>query len=239
MIENSGNKNITAYEKRKKSFFYAVAEGEGNIGKLSDALNVSRVTVRRYARELENAGLVRFMMPNVKDRKKIARVGISHNLCFAILKIEAKTIELFVYSLPQKYEYSVTLAYNEALNDTDNALCAKRTLERLCEQAFAYRTFVGVILADGSCLNASICGEIFCDTVLSVSECESMARKNKTERTFSLTEGFCEPPRVIRSNNRDAYPQKTVELWPIGMIDALVLKAIRNSHSKTSENDHF
>jgi hypothetical protein len=232
MKEDSGNKNITPSEKRKKRFFYAVAEGEGDIGTLAQKLCVSRTTVRRYARDLENAGIVRFMISGGKCRKKVRSIGLCPNLRFAIVKIGAKKIEISVFDLPKKYEYSVALPYNEALSDTENAFCVKRNLEKLCAQAFSDRTLVGVILADGACMDLCICREIFGGTVLSVFECKAIATKNETERSFTMNEGFCEPPRAIRSNKGNEYRHKSIELSVVGMIDALVLNAIRDQHNK-------
>ena len=160
-------KNIKSIEKRMSAFFFALTDGEKSIRTLADTINVSLSTAKRYAHVFERAEIIRVAKTNGNGRRGKKGIGLSPSLCFAVVKIEKKMAEISTIALFPRYEYSVALPYNEALNDTDNALCLKRTLRNLCAQVRAEKVLVGVVLSDGACIDEGVCNEVFCDVALS------------------------------------------------------------------------
>lgn len=203
MKETADNKNMTSVERRILKFFFALTDKKKDIGELAKTLGVSVSTAKRYANILEKAGIVRV-------RDKYQRRGKSAMLCknmyFCIVKIGKSTIAISLSSYLPKYEYSVVLPYNEALTETDNALCLKRTLENLCAQMRAEKVFIAFVLSDGVC----ICENVLCET--------ACCNTNNSEFKGKFLANYNIKARDISSEES---------------ISALVMEMIRKARNKT------
>lgn len=142
-------------ERRMLSFFCETVGKEKRIDELAKAIEVSTSTVKRYARAFERVGLIEIGKVNGKN------IVFCKNVCFALVKIKERAIELSALVLSSKRVCSVILPYNAALTQEDNAICAKRACENLCAQTRAERTLAVIALRYGSCIDESVCKEVF------------------------------------------------------------------------------
>ena len=149
MKEIADNKNITSRERRILKFFFALTEGEKNVSVLMRTLDVSLSTARRYANILEKARIARIRN---KDNRHGKSVVLCKNMYFSAVKIGKNTIDISIASFLPEYGYSVILPYNEAITDTENALCIKKTLKNLLSRLSAEKIFVAFVLSDGACI---------------------------------------------------------------------------------------
>lgn len=202
MKENGDNKNISAIERRILKFFFSLTDREKKLSELACALGISLSTAQRYSRVLEEAGIARIKNKKYRGGKSAA---LCKNVYFFVVRIGKNTVDITLVSFLPKYQYSVILPYNEALTDIDNALCAKRLLDKLYAQVRADKALAAFILSDGACINEDILHKASCGSARS-----------------------CFKGKILKNDKKKAQDMSVEE-----SISALVVEMIRNIRKRT------
>lgn len=198
--------NLSSTEKRMSEFFFALSEGGNDIHTLANAVDISLSTAKRYAKSFEGAGIARPRKAGGKHHGNAKLLTLSQRLSFSVAIIGNKTVELSVRAFSPKYEYSVTLPYNESFTEEENAFCVRKNLEALNSKVFAEKSYMAVVVSDGSCIKKRAFDELHGKTAIVVlerglSEGDKKAREAvKEEAIFALV---IEMIRDIRAKERD------------------------------------
>ena len=81
------------------------------------------------------------------------------------MRIGKNTVDISISSLLPKYEYSVVLAYNEALTELENAQYIKRILEKLYAQLRAEKVFSAFLVSESACIGDNILRDAYGDAL--------------------------------------------------------------------------